>query len=224
MLHLHTHIYSFFFINIYIILPDYQYIYILPILFKLVATERSERSGESSNPKRIHDDRVAFLEDTHLPITTITPTRPSSSNVFESGRLSICDRSPIRTLSEDRIHVSLRLGPLQSETESGETEDDSHLSDLPLLSKADGKRVMTKTISKKRTGNVAGQNTTVKRRRVTKTHDSPRRKLLMDAIGAGGRGKAKTSRTTRSTTAAPKVFPAMAKKGKDFRPPPPALP
>ncbi|KAL0897012.1 hypothetical protein Bca101_080973 [Brassica carinata] len=136
-------------------------------------TATAEQTGESSNPRRIQDGGVFPLEDTHLPITMITPTRPSSSNVFESGRLGIGDRSPIRTLSEDRIHVSLRLGPLQSETESGETGDDSQLSDLPLLSKAEGKRVRVKAQTGKKTGSIGGQIITGKRRRVTTNHESP---------------------------------------------------
>lgn len=161
------------------------------------------------------------MEDTPAPPNAIASTRPSSSTVFDSGRLGPCERSPIRTLSEDRIHVSLRLGPLLSESESGEPDEDSQLSDLPILSKAEGKKIMDKPHTKKRTCLTGAQGINVKRRRVTKTHESPRRKLLMDAIGAGGRGKPKPQ---RKSTTVPTLLPATVKKGKDFHPPLKALP
>ncbi|CAN7067084.1 unnamed protein product, partial [Brassica rapa subsp. trilocularis] len=149
-------------------------------------TSKSGHSGATSNSKRLQEVEVRYLEDTPVAPQTLITTRPSSSNVFDSGRLGICERSPIRTLSEDRIHVSLRLGPLGSDSESGDPDGDSQSSDLPVLSKAEGKRVVDLPQAKRRA--TSSQGTTGKRRRVTKTHESPRRKLLMDAIGAGTRG------------------------------------
>lgn len=82
------------------------------------------------------------------PVHNLAITRPSSSIVFDSGRLGPGDRSPIRTLSEDRIHVSLRLGVLQSETESDDPT--GSIADLPTLSKAEGKRKIIRTQKNKR--------------------------------------------------------------------------
>ncbi|CAF2038742.1 unnamed protein product, partial [Brassica napus] len=62
-----------------------------------VNTQRTSRAGnmELALPPRFID----------------SITRPSSSNIFETGRLGPSERSPIRTLSEDRIHVSFVLAP-----------------------------------------------------------------------------------------------------------------
>lgn len=190
-----------------------------------VHTRRTSRSmqevSSSSQSKHLQDVEVRYLEDTPIPEAAGILNHPSSSNVFASGRLGPCERSPIRTLSEDRIHVSLRLGPLISESESGEQDEDSQQTDLPLLSKAAGKRVMDKPHSRKKTGLNPTSGIIVKRRRVTKTHSSPRRKLLMDAIGTGGRSK---TGSARNTSTIPKLIPAMVKKGKDFQPLPKPLP
>ncbi|KAF3601535.1 hypothetical protein F2Q69_00033256 [Brassica cretica] len=67
---------------------------------------------------RLQEVDIQYLEDT-LPL----PLHQSGgSNILSSSKLppqpstglceGILDRSPIRTLSEDRLHVSLRLGPL----------------------------------------------------------------------------------------------------------------
>ncbi|KAF2611162.1 hypothetical protein F2Q70_00012989 [Brassica cretica] len=86
-------------------------------------------------------------------------TRPLSSNVFEAGRLDPCERSPIRTLSEDRFHVSLRLGPLLSDT-TDETEEPGELPIHPALtSKAAGKRV-----ARRRTARSPLQEVSMKKR------------------------------------------------------------
>lgn len=149
-------------------------------------------------------------------------TRPSSSNVFESGRLGPCERSPIRTLSEDRVHVSLRLGPLLSDTteDDSESEERQHLK-LQLLDKAAGKKVATSPNRKKRAAHNLGSGTKVKKRRTTKTANSPGKKLLMDAITAGSRANAKKKQAAITST---KPFPSTTRKGKDFHPPPKPLP
>ncbi|KAH0861643.1 hypothetical protein HID58_089905, partial [Brassica napus] len=142
-----------------------------------------------SGSKRRHEDGEIHMEENVLPVNNIINiTRPSSSTVFESGRLGPGDRSPIRTLSEDRIHVSLRLGSLGSET----TSEGTDISDLPDLSKAEGKKKLTKPQDRKRVARSPVQGVSLKKRRVTKSKESPRRKLMMDAIVAGGRGLSDT--------------------------------
>ncbi|KAL0877484.1 hypothetical protein Bca101_027189 [Brassica carinata] len=130
----------------------------------------------------------------------------SGSKIHQAGRIGPGERSPIRTLSEDRIHVSLRLGTLLSETES---DDPTFVpTDLPALPTAEGKRKLLKSQKGKSVANSPLNGTSTKRRRVSKVNASPRRKLMMDAIVAGGRGLSGTSRstpTTRSKTALPKI-------------------
>lgn len=148
-------------------------------------------------------------------------TRPSSSNIFESGRIGPCDRSPIRTLSEDRIHVSLRLGPLRVD----DAEEEDNVFDLQLqqalTSKAAGKRIAEHPKEKKRLAHSPAPAIAPKRRRTTKAKPSPRRKLLLDAITAGGRTQTRRKlKTVPSTT----IIPARVVKGKDFHPPQESLP
>ncbi|KAG2298264.1 hypothetical protein Bca52824_034736 [Brassica carinata] len=76
-----------------------------------VQTQHTSKAGQAdstSNSKRLQEVEIRYLEDTPIPPQAGITTRPSCSNVFDSGRLGPCERSPIRTLSEDRIHVSLR--------------------------------------------------------------------------------------------------------------------
>lgn len=89
-------------------------------------------------------------------------TRPSNSNIFETCRLEPNERSPIRTLSEDRIHVSLCLGPLLLDT-TDETEESGELPVHPALSsKAAGKREV-----RKQKGHSPLQGVSMKRRCLT---------------------------------------------------------
>lgn len=179
-----------------------------------------ESNSDNRNLQEVEIQQVEAPEPPHANSAIIT--RPSSSNIFETGRLAPCDRSPIRTLSEDRIHVSLRLGPLISDSESGDWELEEH-SDLPLLSKAAGKKKVEKPKSRKRAAGNQTQGVSVKKRRTTKPPTPPRRKLLLDAITAGSRGLSGTSRSTPKQKI-PKSIPAIAKKGKDFHPPESSLP
>uniref|UniRef100_M4EYE7 Reverse transcriptase domain-containing protein n=1 Tax=Brassica campestris TaxID=3711 RepID=M4EYE7_BRACM len=83
------------------------------------------------------------------------------------------ERSPIRTLSEDRVHVSLRLGPLF------DSEEEERL-DLQMNSKDPDAPAGTGSIAnrtRKRGQRSPTQGTTLKKRRVTKTNNSPRRNL-----------------------------------------------
>lgn len=136
-------------------------------------------------------------------------TRPSSSNIFETGRLGPGERSPIRTLSEDRIHVSLRLGPLLSDN-TEETEESNDQPIHPAQSKAEGKK-----IARRRTvRNSPKSGVSMKRKRTTKAQSSPRRKLMLDAIATGGR----TTKKAQSKVPSTRIIPRMVRKEKDFHP------
>ena len=196
---------------------------------RVPAKERlSVNTRRTSGSSRMEGEGSPEKEKLKAPVETppqqrTTPifTRPSSSTIFDSGRLGPGERSPIRTLSEDRIHVSLRLGPTRPD---GDEEEDNAF-DLQLQqalsSKAAGKRIADQGQAKKRTIRSPNQGVSVKRRRTTKVQPSPRRKLMMDAITAGGRTQKKKKTTTGPTS---KVFPVRARKEKDFRPLPESLP
>lgn len=175
----------------------------------------------NSDSRNLQDVELQYLELPEPPVPNSTIiTRPSSSNVFDAGRLGPCDRSPIRTLSEDRIHVSLRLGTLISDSDSGDWELENQ-TDVPLLSKAEGKKKLEKAQGRKRSSRSLVQSVAGKKRRVTKPPTPPRRKLLMDAITAGGRG---LSGVSRGTPKPPKIVPPTVKQRKDFHPPQSSLP
>lgn len=151
----------------------------------------------------------------------ISPQAPSTT-VFNSGRLGPCERSPIRTLSEDRVHVSLRLGPLLAASEE-DSDDTTHLQlKKARAAKAAGKRVAESPKGQKRAAHSPSQGGTTKRRRTTtKAHPSPRRKLLVDAITVGGR---KTRKSSASGAPTIKIIPKAGRKEKDFHLLPKSLP
>lgn len=181
-----------------------------------IHTRRTSGSNivvSDDNHLREQDNPPAVNSPLNMAIASIT--RPSSSKIFDSGRTGPCDRSPIRTLSEDRVHVSLRLGPLR--TDDG--EEDDNVFDLQLQhalsSKAAGKRVAKPTQENKRPVRSPTQEVAPKRRRTTKAKPSPRRKLLLDAITAGGKNHPKRKQRTAPPTS---IIPARVGKEKDFHP------
>lgn len=128
-----------------------------------VNTQRTSQAGRTdSNPnsKNLHDVEIQEFEDTLALPTVNSNTRPSSSKVFDSGRLGPCERSPIRTLSEDRVHVSLRLGPLLL---SEEEESEDQQLELMSLSKAAEKKKVGVSQTRKRTGTSPMQGHSMKR-------------------------------------------------------------
>ncbi|KAG2313459.1 hypothetical protein Bca52824_025016 [Brassica carinata] len=169
------------------------------ISFQTQRISSLERLEANVDSVRVHDvdDQILEAPSSHSPRNNLVITRPSSSNVFGSGRVGRGDRSPIRTLSDDRVHVSLRLRPLLFDNE----EEDRQQTDLPSLSKAAGKRKADGQKTTKKTSRGLSQGVAVKRRRTTKgqnsprrasprqnspRRDPPRRKLMADAIVAGG--------------------------------------
>lgn len=127
--------------------------------------------------------------------------------------------SPIRTLSEDRRHVSLRLGPIPAEPEvtiSLPLEPPPKRSGR-LAAKASGKRK-----APEKTNRSPLQGVGIKKRRVTKTHPSPKRRLALplDSTKPG----TKTGKAAPRMAPAAKVFPSSKKKVADFRPPQDPLP
>ncbi|KAL0706608.1 hypothetical protein Bca4012_073034 [Brassica carinata] len=147
------------------------------------------------------------------------------SNSRAAGKAPM-DQSPIRTLSEDRRHVSLRLGPM---VDSEETiiEDiplprRSGLGNMKNLKAQGKKKSSTPSASRKISVKSPLHGISVKRRRTTKaqTTASARRRLL-PPTGTEPENEAGPSRTAR-----PKNNPTLAtyKKGADFRTAPKPLP
>lgn len=157
------------------------------------------------------------IGDTFPPLELYTSPQALSQSVFNSNRLGPCERSPIRTLSEDRVHVSLRLGQLLPDSE----EDSADLATLQRreshASKAAGKRIASSPQGHKRAVRSPIQGVAPKRRRTTtRAHPSPRRKLMLDAIIEGGGGK--KARKTSSTAPSINLIPRAGRKEKDFHP------
>lgn len=172
----------------------------------------------ATNPAPLHEVEGHYFDE-------IQGDRPFYDKIGASGsKLPHSDLSPIRSLSEDRLHVSRRLGPVPAEPEVTIS--------LPMgpplkrsgriAAKVLGKRKPPAQTAKKRVDSSPVQGTSIKRRRITKVLGSPKRKLGLSTVGAktGAKAGASTSRAAPSI----KVFPASKKKVADFRPPQNPLP
>lgn len=155
-------------------------------------------------------------------------TRSSEINYIASQ-----DRSPIRTLSEDRVHVSLRLGPLL------DSEDDGSLN-LPVAA-LKAKSSKAQLAKEKNTGRIKGAVSPgsrkrllrspvqglqqQKKRRVTKIQNSPKRRQTKEAgTSAAGNKSSRSAATLPGTQPRTTIIPATRKKGADFRSVPSPLP
>lgn len=175
---------------------------------------------------RLQEVDIQYLEET-MPIgegTNIPSTSRNHGQINGDNYDASQDRSPIRTLSEDRVHVSLRLGPLfDSEEEGSFNLQPAALSPQPLITTRSQTGKSKSPIppgTKKRGPRSPVQGLTLKRRRVTKTQSSPRRKQTKSS-GASGAGTSKAAGATQPRTT---IIPATKKKGTDFRSAPKPLP
>ncbi|KAL0756358.1 hypothetical protein Bca101_094026 [Brassica carinata] len=147
---------------------------------------------------RLQEVDIPYLEETipELALQSGEKSLPSSSRNPPLVNLEQYDpsqdRSPIRTLSEDRLHVSLRLAPLRDEEIDEEIEEKSLgprestvmkrlASTITRTDK--GKGVVPPQV-KKRVCQSPAQGVSLKRRRITKSQNTPRKKLLQDAISS----------------------------------------
>ena len=161
------------------------------------------------NSGLLQDVEVQYFEETmgEAPITGRTGASGSKHT----------EQSPIRTLSEDRLHVSRRLGPVPAEPDVTVT--------LPLgpppkrsgriAAKTLGKRKILPQVAPKKGPTTAGQGVCVKKRRITKVHNSPKRKPTPAAESSKMGGRARNAFQTGPST---RVYPASKKKVADFRP------
>ena len=175
----------------------------------------------NSDSGRLQDVNIQYLEDAPPYQTPPELLRASTSKAAAAGsaqeqsqiqtrKQAAREDSPIRTLSEDRAHVSLRLGPMPPLTGATSPE--------PTLSKAAGKRV-TRAPPNSRVQGSPAKGVPVNKRKVTKAKSSPKRKLGV-VSKAKGKGKALAPGARPATT----LIPAITKKRVDFQTAPPSLP
>ena len=169
----------------------------------------------STGSSRLQDIEIQYLEEIMEPQQVENNSHPSGSRPPGAPVSSPYERSPIRTLSEDRRHVSLRLGPLPESSQS----------DVPIQARlSGGPEIITRSVAKRKAGtspqrkrinSSTPHGVSMKKRRVTKPQSSPKRKPRAGITPATTqqRGAPKT-----------KLIPAITKKQKDFRVNPSALP
>ncbi|KAL0858243.1 hypothetical protein Bca101_063397 [Brassica carinata] len=148
----------------------------IPLLQDGVANAESGRLQEVEI--QMLDDIVSpnFPGGTNIPSGSRNPNQTVEEQ-YDPNQV----RSPIRSLSEDRLHVSLRLGPLYPVTEV-----DADVQEIGRSAKAPKANNTKQNDSRKRTersdkaNQSPAQGVLVKRRRVTKGQSSPKRRTLLD--------------------------------------------
>ncbi|CAF2069556.1 unnamed protein product, partial [Brassica napus] len=167
---------------------------ISPALSLNVSSERRPTIERLSLP--IHRDSLPLNEDDQIrsDLRQVLENRCIEEQVGDTPLLlgtrtlglqdPRTETSPIRTLSEDRLHVSMRIGPLPVEPDSF---DD--LGSLPkrsgrLAAKVLGKRKLTSQPPTKTGPSSPSQGINIKRRRVAKSQSSPKRKLVVSKDAA----------------------------------------
>lgn len=190
----------------------------IPLLQDGVANTESGRLQEVDTQYREENQNVNRSGNTNIPSSSRKPTREMTEQYDPMQ-----NRSPIRTLSEDRLHVSLRLGPLYAQ----DSEDDVIIPQEPKRKVASAgtrapvarKEKTPSPAGKRRVCRSPAQGASLKRRKISRTQSSPKGKLLGDAIRS-----AAPSVSTRRGQPKSTIIPATKKKGADFRSDPKSLP
>lgn len=181
---------------------------------------------------RLQEVQIQYIEENPNLHASRGSNIPSSSKTPRAGTLTgqggITDRSPIRTLSKDRVHDSSRLGPVYTPNSAPREAGNYALlaDDLPQLArateKAKGKASLPPESRKRVTRSSSQKSVAVKKRRVTKVHNSPKRRTppATPATGQAGRNQGTSTGAQPSTT----VYPSARRKGTDFRSDPNPLP
>ncbi|KAJ4872881.1 Uncharacterized protein Rs2_45444 [Raphanus sativus] len=189
----------------------------------------------NSNSGRLQEVDIQYLEEIMSPQTTERVTIPSTSKkaltLTSPSSLGEQAISPIRTLSEDRLHVSLRLGPcINSPSPQPPVLSAKEKKAAAAAAKAAGKKKVTSPPTRKRVARTPALAGNAKRRRVTKTQSSPRRnsprktsprrKGLTLPTGEGQAAASLPAGVQPKTT----LIPAIKKRGSGFRTDPNSLP
>ncbi|KAG2298907.1 hypothetical protein Bca52824_035379 [Brassica carinata] len=140
--------------------------------------ERNFRYNYEARRDPNFEVNIQYLEETiptgggsNIPSTSRNPIL-SSDKKYDASQ----DRSPIRTLSEDRVHVSLRLGPLFDSEEEG-------ILHLPLA--ANPGKTPAESIKQTWTSKAAKPTYNPLKRGPWSPEDRPRFWQLMTEIGIG---------------------------------------
>ncbi|XP_048593148.1 uncharacterized protein LOC125576657 [Brassica napus] len=179
-----------------------------------------QRGASIKDSGRLQNVEIHYLEESFPNGPAEGNSIPSSSRAPIQARLSLPQVSPIRSLSEDRRHVFERLGnpaePDLVELASSEVQeqDSLTLADIRDASRAAEKRkVGERPAAWKRGPRSPLVGVTMKKRRVTKVQNSPKRRSSSSQQAAptgqnGGRSRAPP------TTA---IIPAITKAKAGFR-------
>ncbi|XP_033133626.1 uncharacterized protein LOC103828963 isoform X1 [Brassica rapa] len=175
---------------------------------------RLGNQANSTGSSRLQDIEIQYLEEVIQPVGPGTITRASGSRPPGDPGSPPGERSPIRTLSEDRRHVSLRLGPQPLPLQY----DSPSIPERPtIVTRSVANKKAGKLPQKKRYNLSPLQGISLKKRRVTKTQSSPKRRTQAGAP---------TPTTLARQQRPPKtnIIPGIKRKQKDFRVNPSALP
>lgn len=180
----------------------------------------------NSDSGRLQEVEIQYLEDNLQNNLAGSSGKASSSRAPVHERLSLPQSSPIRTLSQDRRHISITMDVPDQMEESGQSlrmEDQPvapRRGRKPAAAKATGKAagkwvVVDKPPPKKQVLKSPTQATAPKKRRTTRAQGSPRRRITTTS-----KGGAQTSGQAPPTV----PFPSSTRQGSDFQTDPKILP
>ncbi|CAA7017072.1 unnamed protein product [Microthlaspi erraticum] len=190
---------------------------------------------------RLQDIEIRYMGEATQVHRSGNSDLPSSPRHPRSALEDTLARSPIRSLSEDRLHVSLRLGPLRTSTTSSDIptggrkqKEKSKTTSLPKTTatkRAGGKTAAVKRTTNKVATNKRGlrsplQGVSLKKTRITRAKCSPRRKLNVETSAMGSNLPCDKDRNVSLPENGPQinVIPAISRRVVDFRSPPNTLP
>ncbi|KAG2246151.1 hypothetical protein Bca52824_085779 [Brassica carinata] len=132
---------------------------------------RLAQQGTSTGSSRLQDIDIHYLEEIMEP-PRLDTSRPSGSRPTGAPHSPPQENSPIRTLSEDRRHVSLRLG-LQHVPNQMDSSMQARLSERPgIITRSVAKKKDGKMPQKKKYNTSPLKGVSIKKRRVFKTQNS----------------------------------------------------
>lgn len=169
--------------------------------------------GTSTGSSHLQDIEIQYFEEIMEP-PRLSNNRPSGSRPPGTLHSPMEQISPIRSLSEDRRHVTLRLGPQPVENQQNSPIQAGLSDGQGIVTRSVAKRKKGKAPPKKRYNPSPVNGISLKKRRVAKTQNSPRRRTQAS----------NTATTQRKGTPKANIIPAISKKNKDFRAEPSALP
>lgn len=193
-----------------------------------VLPSRSSGRG-SAGSGRLQDVEIQYTpdmveEDLRLNLNISEPRRsePTSRTLFNT----LPNLSPSSMRSEQRIHTSLRLGPVET-TFNTEYEVDQATTSRTIAPKSSRKRRGGSSAAAPKAVRSPLHGVTLRQRIATKTHTSPAKRLCVEKTQNKNQQKSKAKRgKAQAGSDQPPIslFPASSKGTADFRIPQPPLP